>query len=390
MTDLPYAFWNENFGAAVGYAYAAQGRPQPQAALLGTLMVGENGSVTGFAAGRDIRVFGLKRLFLDPVLSAGRYADLEAYVDGNPAFPDQRAGSHASDPHDFIQGRGNDTFFRLRFKYLLPIGHGRDQVLPGYAYSGGLLVSGESGATSWNPLLSGRTFVDLRPFYRSQDIRTDALHEEQNTNGIELGLTWDNRDDPGNPSRGQAMSLRLTRDFGWGDSSTSWTNVAAEFDHYVPLRPMPGSRQSVLAFDAWTSWSPSWDARPDGTIAHRPPAFSGATLGGLFRMRAYPSQRFSDKAAVYLAAEWRVIPAWNPFARHAWLRERVGVEWIQFAGFIEGGRVAPTFEALGEDLHWNAGIGVRLWAQGAVGRLDFAWSGEGLGVQMMVGQPFQF
>lgn len=390
MTDLPYAFWNENFGVAIGYAHAVKGKPQPQAALLGTLMAGENGSLMGFAAAQDLRVPGLGRLFLDPMLSAGRYADLEAYVDGNPGFPDQRAGSHDSHARDFIQGRGNDTFFRLRLKYLLPLGHGRDRVVAEYRYSNGLLVSGASGATAWNPLASGRTFVELRPFYRSQDIRTDALYEEQNTNGFEFGVTWDNRDDPANPARGHAMSLKLTRDFGWGDSSASWTNVAAEFDHYVPLKPMRGFRQGVLALDAWTAWSPSWDARPDGTIAHRPPAFSGATLGGLFRMRAYPSQRFSDKAAVYLGAELRMIPEWNPFGQSAWLRERVGVEWIQFAGFIEGGRVAPTFGALGEDPHWNAGVGVRLWAQGAVGRLDFAWSDEGLGVQMMVGQPFQF
>ena len=63
-----------------------------------------------------------------------------------------------------------------------------------------------------------------------------------------------------------------------------------------------GFRQSVLALDFWTAYSPTWNVRPDGTIAHQPPAFSGAHLGGLFRMRAYPSQRFGDKAAVYYAA----------------------------------------------------------------------------------------
>lgn len=360
VVRLPYAFWNENFGAAVGYAYAVQGRPQPQAALLGTVMAGDNGSVMVFAMGQDLLLFGSERLFFDPMLSIGRFDDLEAYVDGNPAFPDQRAGSHASDPQDFLQGRGDDTFVRLRFKYALPVGR-------------------------------GRSFAELRPFYRAQDIRTDeGFASEQNTNGVELGLLLDNRDAAADPTRGQALSVRLSRDFGWGDSSASWTNASLEYDHYLSLRPIAGFRQAVVALDAWTSWSPTWDVLADGTIAHRPPAFSGATLGGLFRMRAFPAQRFSDKAALYLGAELRMVPEWNPFARNARLQERLGVEWIQLVGFVEAGRVAPAFDALFDDLHWDAGVGLRLSAKGLVGRLDLAWSDEGLGVQMMVGQPFQF
>jgi hypothetical protein len=30
-------------------------------------------------------------------------------------------------------------------------------------------------------------------------------------------------------------------------------------------------------------------------------------------MRGYPFARFSDKAAIYYGAEYRVIPRWNPF-----------------------------------------------------------------------------
>jgi len=39
---------------------------------------------------------------------------------------------------------------------------------------------------------------------------------------------------------------------------------------------------------------------------------------------------------------------------------------------------------------WDAGLGVRLWAKGIVIRIDSAVSDEGVGVQMMVAQPFQF
>jgi hypothetical protein len=41
-------------------------------------------------------------------------------------------------------------------------------------------------------------------------------------------------------------------------------------------------------------------------------------------------------------------------------------------------------------MKWNAGLGIRAWAKGIVIRIDTAVSDEGVGVQMMVSQPFQF
>ncbi len=231
-----------------------------------------------------------------------------------------------------------------------------------YRLSDGLLTDGASGATAWNPLTSGRTFVELRPFYRTQNIENDDIDEEQSTNGLEFNVFWDNRDYPHNPSRGNALTLELTRDWGWADSSTSWTNLSAEYDHYFSLGEIEGFRQSVLALDFWTAYSPTWDVQPDGTIAHKPPAFSGAHLGGLFRMRAYPSQRFSDKAAVYYAAELRMVPSWNFFDSLPWLQEHVGVEWIQLVAFGEAGRVAPHYGI--DDLHNEYAVGRRIGAAG--------------------------
>ena len=83
--------------------------------------------------------------------------------------------------------------------------------------------------------------------------------------------------------------------------------------------------------------------QPDGEIDNRPPAYAGATLGGLWKMRGYPSQRFSDKAAVYYAAELRMIPEWNPFERRSTVQEYVVIEWIQLVPFAEIGRVAPEW-----------------------------------------------
>jgi hypothetical protein len=230
------------------------------------------------------------------------------------------------------------------------------------------------------------------PFFRSQNVENDLVDIDQATNGLELGLFYDNRDIGSNPSRGESVRLRVARDWGQFDSSGSWTSVGAEADYYVSFGESGGWRQRVLALNVWTSYSPTWQELPDGRIDNRPPAFSGATLGGLWRMRAFPAQRFNDKAGIYYAAELRLVPDWNPMEYLPALQERVGIQWFQVVPFVEVGRVAPAwdFSELHRDMKWNVGCGVRAWARGLVARVDVAYSDEGLGVQMMVGQPFQF
>jgi hypothetical protein len=390
--SLPYAFYNENFGFAVGYVYGLVGHPQKQSTLVATAIAGSKGSAMGFLVGQDLQMPRVERLFLDPVFSVGYFKNAEAYIDGNPDFPDERAGSNDSDPDNFVTGDGWDNFFRLRFKYLLPVGDGRKQIITTYKIIDGLLESGGTPVTSANPLTSGRSYLELRPFYRSQQIDSGELDKDIKTNGLDLAVFWDNRDFGPNPSRGLGLRARYSRDFGWFDSSNSWTNVDCELDFYIPLQLGDWLRQGVLALNYWTSYSPSWDKQPDGTVGDRPPAYTGSTLGGLWRMRGFPTQRFNDKAAAYSAAELRLIPQWNPFDRWPWIQKHVGIQWLQFVPFVEIGRVAPDWrvEELHSDMQWNAGMGIRAWAKGLVVRVDTAYSNEGIGLQMMISQPFQF
>jgi Omp85 superfamily domain len=392
VLSLPYAFYNENFGFAAGYVYGVVGIPQPQASLLATTIAGSSGSAMGFLVGRDLQMPYVDRLFLDPVVSLGYYKDAEAFIDGNPEFPNERAGSNESDPDDFLEGDGWDNFFRLRLKYLLPIGHGRDRIIGAFHIKDGLLESGAAGGESLNPLESGRSYIELRPFYRSLQIEGDDFDQDLKTNGQDLSLFWDNRDFYANPSRGFGLRARHSRDYGAFNSSNPWTNMDGELDAYVPFQLGDWLRQGVLALDVWTSYSPSWEVEADGTIDNNPPAYTGSTLGGLWRMRGYPTQRFNDKAAMYYSAELRMIPEWNPFNNWTWIQKYVGIEWIQFAPFVELGRVAPAWnvEELHSDMQWCAGLGVRVWAKGILARIDTAFSEEGFGIQMMISQPFQF
>ena len=202
---------------------------------------------------------------------------------------------------------------------------------------------------------------------------------------------WDNRDFPYNPTDGNGVRLQYSRYFGLFDSTDSWSVVSAEVDAYHDFGESAWFCNRVLAVGFWTADTPSW-TDDGGQISNRPPAYTGATLGGLWRMRGYPTQRFSDRSAIYYTAEMRLTPHWNPFDSFPELQKRLGIEWIQVVPFGEIGRVADSYdlEELHTDMKWSAGIGIRAWAQGFVVRADTAFSDEGVRVQMMIGQPFQF
>ena len=257
---LPYAFYNENFGFSGGFVYGKVGKPQKQALMLATAIVGTRGGM-GLLVGRDIQMPLLDRLFLDPTVSVGYFDDNESFIDGNPDFPDERAGSNDSDEDNNVEGSGWDNFFRLNFKYLLPIGNGRDEIISTVKIKDGLLISEPQGGTSLNPFKSGRSYLEMRPFYRSQEISGNDVDTTVKTNGADFSLFWDNRDFAPNPSRGFGFRGKVSRDFGWFNSSDSWTNMEAELDVYFPFKMGDWLRQGVLAFSHWTSYSPTWNKK---------------------------------------------------------------------------------------------------------------------------------
>jgi outer membrane protein assembly factor BamA len=389
--NLPYAFYNENFGFAGGWVYGNVGGFQKQATLLTTAMVGTKGGM-GFLVGKNIQMPRVDRLFMDPVVSVGYFSDSEHYIEGNSDFPNERAGSNDSDKDNNVEGDGWDNFFRLKFKYLLPMGAGRDEIISTITLKKGLLISEPRGGTSFNPFKSGRTFLEMRPFWRSQEIEGDGVKNTTKTNGLDFSLFWDNRDLETNPSKGFGVRAKASRDFGWLDSSDSWTNLEGELDVYIPFKLGNWLRQGTFALDFWTSNSPTWNNKSHNNVNNRPPSYAGSTLGGIWRMRGFPANRFNDKAAIYYAAELRMIPRWNPFERWDRIQKYVGIQWLQFVPFVEVGRVAPDWDLyrLHSDMKWDVGLGIRAWAQGIVIRIDSAYSNEDFGVQMMIAQPFQF
>jgi hypothetical protein len=389
---LPYAFYSDSFDLAGGVAGGGQGYYQDQLVFFAAGLGSTNGSGAGYFYLVDLQAPWVPRLFMTVDFSAGYYAQQRAYVQGNPAYANQQAGSNNSNANDYVEGSGWETWVDVVGKYVLPIGAGRKHPIQHYTLKGGLLVSEPSGGQAWNPLETGVSQARLRFFQRSQAIDGDEGDYAFRTNGLELSLIYDNRDYPGNPSGGSFQSFTIAHDFDWFDSSGPWTDMELDLRKYFSVGQDSWFKQRVLAFDLWTAYSDSWDVtnvNGDVVVGDRTPPYFGPTLGGFYRMRGYPENRFSDAAAIYYGGELRLTARANPLGKISWLKF-ADIDWMQFVVFGEAGRVANEYQVdkFVQDLKWDAGFGFRIMAQKAVLRLDVGFSDEGGAAWAMVGHPF--
>ncbi|MBN1512135.1 MAG: BamA/TamA family outer membrane protein [Phycisphaerae bacterium] len=392
---VPFAFYNESLGLAAGGSVGNRGWIQPQAAYFLTVVGSVEGTAYGFLALRDIEVPWTDRLFVDAQFNLRTFSEIDIYADGNPAFPDAPAGTHDSDADNFIQGDGTDSAAWLRLLYVLPLGSGRDSPISTVVLRNGLAVEGARDTSTWNPLRGGYTLVGVRPFFRKQDVTTEEVGDfESATAGAEFGVHYHNTDFAVNPSRGGFVDARYAKDWGEFGSTAPWETLSLQINGYVPLGAGSRSRQRVLALSAWFADTPSWDdfdVKAERRVYHRPPAYEGASLGGMDRMRGYPEGRFNDRSAAYYAVEYRHIPEWNPFRNAAWLhRFNARVDWLQVVAGMEFGRVAGEFDLgdLHRDMNVCGVLGLRAMANHLVVRADIGISDEGAAVQMTIDHPF--
>lgn len=347
------------------------------------------------------------RWFFDFRGAIGSNTDQRFYGDLLTQNGEIEGGTNDSDPEDFFGGEGWDGHADAVFSYTLPIGHARNQVVHRYETENGLLVANPSGGGRWNPRNSGRTVLTLTPFYQVRTLGVTEDNIEQfppllglrvddtvnhRTNGIRFGLEYDNRDYSPSSAHGSLQRLGLDRDFGWFDSIGSWTSMEGEYRKYLSLGSSKHLRQNVFAFRAWTAYSKSMERiqLPEFSVVVRsPPSNMGATLGGSDRLRGYPTGRFSDRAAIYYSAEWRLIPTWDPVGNLKIARP-LGWRWWQFVLIAEIGRVAPTWQpsTLHEEMKWSTGVGARLMLGKRVFRLSLNGSREAVQVWFVTGQSF--
>jgi hypothetical protein len=390
---VPVAYYSTSLEFAGGLAGYTNGLFQRQVQEY-EFVIGSTDASYGAVVGlSSLQIRPIDRLFFDFDMTYFVTERDENNVNGSRRFPDQTAGDNASSEHNYVAGPSRDLIGNFTFKYLLPIGNGKDVIIDHYCLHDGLLHSNASGGEGFDPFSSGRTFIELSPQFEYLDIRSHRAERHQwDTDNLQLSAVYDNRDWPLTPSRGNLTTLSVTRDFGVLGSSNPWTNLSAEFAEYIPLGQSNLFRQEVLALDAWTSYSPTWHQRGEPghlDISTAPPFYDGAQLGGMNRMRGYPEERFHDRAGVYACAELRLIPYWNPLNEIP-LFKSSDIAWMQFVTFVEVGRVADayTFDKLFSQMKIDGGIGLRILTQDTVVRFDVAGSSEGFQIWANLDQAF--
>jgi hypothetical protein len=392
---LPYAFSSETTEFVVGVGGMRKGFYQEQMLVGGAAFGGEN-SYGAFAGVWDYRFPFSRRTFISVMGMTGYYPNHRAYTAPRSIFIPkgvERPGSNDSDQDIFIEAEGQSNWWEIKLDYVLPIGATDTRGRVHYELADGLLTSEPSGGERWNPLESGVSIITLRQYNRYQTYEQGKQKFDGTVHPFELGLLYDNTDFSINPSRGSSQYVAFHYDPAWLDSEDKWSFVEFEASKYFSLGSGKWSRQRILALNAWTAYSPSWEIENDGEggerVSNAPPFMEGATLGGFYRMRGYRDSRFHDRASIYATAEYRHTLDYNPIRNIEWLRF-LKLDWLQLVGFIEGGRVAPDYKAdiLFEDWKSDFGVGLRALTAGIVVRLDIAHSDEGTNAWVMVGHPF--
>jgi len=399
---VPYVFSTDSTGFAGGIGVIKQGFLQPHVTAIATLFYGakqdiitngENDTANfsgGFAAIFDYIVPGTDRLLFS-VLGLKAYFPTARYYVYDHA--------HESNEDNYIESSGDADFIYATLKYVLPMGDGLDNPEGHYILRNGFAMDRE-GHGGGKPFVTGRTALGISAFYEHNTFdnwlpgsprSTNGL-KDWNTNGLRFFVEHDNTDYDLNPSRGYQFKLQYSKDFGWGGSEQTWDFLEFKYNHYVDLPTFSFTQQNVLAMSFWTGYSFSWDRNNDympDISAHRPPPWEGARLGGMFRMRGYNTDRFSDKAVIYGTAEYRAVLDWNPFRKNEYIP--VAVDWLQVVGFVEAGRVNDTYNFdLLSDMKFDVGVSLRAMAAQVPVRIDLAYGDEGANFWVMIYQPFDF
>ena len=392
---LPYAFPSESMGTTVGVGGFAKGYLQDQLIFAGSVFASADdakGVVGGFW---DYLLPFSKRLYFSAYGAISYLPRNRAYTEVprfSSDFDSTVAGSNGSDKDDYIENDGTDNWYGLKLEYVLPIGSMKNEHRGRYKLKNGILQSGATGGDKWNPLETGVSVLLLGQSGRYQDFRTDAVTYSGDSYPFEIGYLYNNTDFATNPSYGSLQYLAYSRSFNKGNTG-EWDFLEFEASKFFNLGASRFSRQRVLALNFWTGSSLSWnetiDENGDVVTENKPPYLDGARLGGWYRMKGFPNNRFNDRSVIYGAAEYRYTLDWNPVAGVNWLRW-LHLDWFQLVPFVEAGRVAPDYD-LGElfsDLKLNGGIGVRALTAGAVVRFDTAFSEEGTNFWVMFQQSF--
>jgi outer membrane protein assembly factor BamA len=389
---LPYAFPSESMGGTFGIGAGTKGYGQDQLLLGGTVFGSSDEAVALFLGMWDYRPSFSKHFFFSAQGMVGHYPRNRAYTNVPFEANSIRSGSNESDKDAYLEDAGYDNWTDFSLEYVLPWGSASNNAMQNYALKGGLLQSAPVGGDSWNPMKHGVTTLLLRQFNRYRSFEFVEGEKDATVHPVQLAASYTNTDFPVNPSTGSQQYIGVTHDFAWLESPNTWTFLEFEASKYFSLGASNWAKQRIIALNMWTGDTPSWSetTNADGSISvtERPPFYEGATLGGFYRMRAYPINRFNDRSVLYTTAEYRYTLDWNPLGNISFLKF-LKSDWLQLVAFAEGGRVAHNYSTdLFKDWKADGGFGIRAMFSTAVVRFDMGFSDEGSTAWVMFGHPF--
>jgi len=398
---FPYAFGSKTTGAAVGVVAIGKEILQPQATLVTSLFTSQKQDIQtdytnkevsftgGFLSYKELKIPYTNRTYLSIL-------GLDITKPKSQYFLD---GSHDSKFEEKIESSGRDSYWRMKLSYVLPLGDGVANPDGIYTLRNGLVVGREKDGGGL-PFETGRTTMGMEWYYQKRTIddyrayvpwSQFATQPDMEADVIRYFLTHINTDFEYNPSRGYAFKLQYSTDL---RSQSEWDFWEFQYSHYLSLPSNAWSSQNIIALNLWSGYSPKWggdELEISQQIDHRPPYGEGANLGGLYRMRGYESDRFFDRAGLYLGAEYRMTLRYNPLKGLPPKKYLPMIDWFQIVGFVEAGRVHSSYDAtLLEDMKVDYGVSLRMMASNLPVRLDIARSDEGTSVWVMIRHPFDF
>ncbi len=381
---LPFAFYSDSMGTALGLGAVSTGVLQPQASLFGIGIYSSNDSWVYYAAALNYQIPQWQQwLFTidayDSEFTEGRYYindDLSSQGDGVA--------------REQIITTGREAYIRPQAKYILPWGKGAQGAANSLRGPRG--ISDLPAIDSWDPQLSGTSSIELMGKWQRRDLA--EYNAQQTTNEVfvySIDLEYDNRNSTHIPSDGGTINLKSNHDFGSNDRP-SWHTIELEAALFFDIGATGWAQQQAIGLSAWTADTPTWNNSTiinGESVMNRPPDYAGVTLGGWDRLRGYYSGRFFDRSAVAYSAEYRIIPAWQPL-KELPIFKTYNIPWWQWVFFIDAGNVNDNYNLveLHEEFEYSIGSSLRLSVEGVVLRMDYSVSKEESQFRVLVNQPF--
>jgi len=377
---VPLIFSSENTEIAYGLGGVSIGAGQPQAALFALGFASENDSKAVSVGALNYQIPNIRNLYFSGFFYQSDMPDYRYFVGEDPGFAIR---GNDSAP-DFKRLELKDSIARVQARWVLPIGAAKSE---NFSLSRRAILPEQSQPRlSLNPRQSGVSSIRFEWERHERDFVDSDNATDSGSDVFRLRFDWDNTGSRLIPTSGGRVRLASQ----WGNNEGShgrWRlyegTVSGFFE--VPISQQ-WAKQQVLALNLHAAHTPTWDP---ASAQNRPPAYLGARLGGLMRLRGYRGSRFYDRSSWIYSAEYRLIPKWQPLAS---ILGKLGyrVPWWQLTFFADSGRVAPDFDL--KEFHRNmkttAGIGLRILAEGLLIRIDFARSDEESATLVAIDQAF--